>query len=254
MIDRRSIASAVTVLALSMTACGGGDGDDAGGTSATTADPSADPSADATVDAASTATSTAASAGDGPTATVSPDVPEEIRGELRPLDAVGDTLPQLGRAQPEADPAVGMAAPVLVGQDYDGNTVRVDAATDGPTMVVFLAHWCPHCNAEVPRINELRDAGRFPADLNIVAVSTAIDPGRPNFPPSAWVVEKDWTYPVIADNVDMGAQSFIGASVYGVDGFPFVTLIDADGNVAARWSGEREPDQVIDAIGRYLGL
>ena len=32
-------------------------------------------------------------------------------------------------------------------------------------MVVFLAHWCPHCNAEIPVLNEWRDSGEIPDGL-----------------------------------------------------------------------------------------
>ena len=48
------------------------------------------------------------------------------------------------------------------GYDYDGNETTIDPATDGPTMVVLLAHWCPHCNAEIPVLNEWRDSGEIP--------------------------------------------------------------------------------------------
>lgn len=245
MIRRSPLAGATVALVLVLAACGG---DEADGSAATTVD---DPTADAGV----VPETAAAPGGDAPNATISPDLPEEIRVETGALEVRGAALPGLGDATPAEDPAVGLPAPVLIGQDYDGNTVRVDAAVDGPTMVVFLAHWCPHCNNEIPRLNELRDEGAFPADLNIVAVSTALNPTQPNFPPSQWLVDKDWTFPVIADGIEVEVEPpFIGARVYGVDGFPFTTLIAADGTVAARWSGEREPAEVLDAIDQYLGL
>jgi cytochrome c biogenesis protein CcmG, thiol:disulfide interchange protein DsbE len=192
---------------------------------------------------------TGAATGDGPNATVAPNLPEELAGEVGPLEVIGSPLPPLGQGTTVADdPALGMVAPVLVGLDYDGSTVRVDAEENGPTMVVFVAHWCPHCNSEIPRINELRDAGSLPADLNVVAVSTAIDPTRPNFPASEWLDDLDWTYPAIADGVDMQAQRFIGTAAFGVDGFPFVTLIGADGTVAARWAGEHGTDELLELV------
>ena len=59
----------------------------------------------------------------------------------------------------------------------------------------------------------------------------------------------DWTYPVIADGVDMARQTFIAADAYGLDGFPFMTLIDADGKVLARWSGEsKSTDDLLKKI------
>lgn len=261
MTRRSPLAGAAVALVFVLAACGGGD-DEAAGSAATTVE---DPTADAGTAAATTvpaatevppATDAPTDApADAPNATIAADLPEEIRAETGALEVRGDVLPLLGAATPEQDPAVGMPAPVLVGQDYDGNTVRVDGAADGPTMVVFLAHWCPHCNNEIPRLNELRDEGAFPEGLNIVAVSTALNPSQPNFPPSQWLVDKDWTFPVIADGIEVDVEPpFIGARAYGVDGFPFTTLIGADGTVVARWSGEREPDEVLAALGQYLGL
>lgn len=192
--------------------------------------------------------------GDGPNATLSPELPDELKGEVGPVEVAGTALPRLGNAAIAADPALGQAAPTLIGEDFDGETVRVDAVSEGPTMVVFLAHWCPHCNNEVPRLNELRDAGRFPEGLNIVAVSTGISPGRPNFPPSEWIEDVGWTYPVIADGIDFERQVMIAADAYGVDAFPFTVLVDGDGTVAARWSGESEPDEIISRIESNLTL
>jgi cytochrome c biogenesis protein CcmG/thiol:disulfide interchange protein DsbE len=257
MTTRHRLVAALAALAVVVTACGGDDEDATGGAadpaSATSDDPTAVDNTPTTTTppAGGVGVATTADTGDesGPDATVSPDLPEEIAGEVGAMQVIGDPLPQWGAdTTTENDPARGMVAPVLVGQDFDGNPLRVDATAGGPTLVVFLAHWCPHCNNEVPRINELRDAGRFPADLNVVAVSTAIDPTRPNWPPSEWLVDLDWTYPAIADGVDMGAGEFIGTAAYGVGGFPFVTLVGADGTVKARWAGEHEPDEFLELV------
>jgi thiol-disulfide isomerase/thioredoxin len=106
----------------------------------------------------------AGSLADGGSATVSPDLPPELAGDVGGSRSTVRRSPPLGGAGIADDTACGMTAPILVGQDFDGETVRIDAASDGPTMVVFLAHWCPHCNAEVPRINQLRDEGRSRRD------------------------------------------------------------------------------------------
>lgn len=247
---RLRILSAVLLTAAALAACGGDESPDASAPVATE-DPSAD--APVTTEATSASPTTATPDGSEPVATVAPDLPAEYEGEVGPVAVSGTPLQPLGQGTAiDADPSLGAVAPNLVGMDYDGHVVKVEPGSDGPMMVVFLAHWCPHCNAEVPRINELRDAGRFPADLKIVAVSTAVAPGRPNFPPSEWVQDVDWTYPVIADGVDMQRQTFIAADAYGVDGFPFVALVGADGTIAARWSGESEPDEIISRIEQYL--
>ncbi len=255
--QRRGGALLAGLAVLALASCGSDEPD--GSTEPASTEPaSTEPASTepASTDPASTdpASTDGSSSGEiaGPVSTVSAELPEYLVGEIGALDVTGDPLPMFG-GDTASDPAIGMAAPVLVGADFAGNPVRVDAATDGPTMLVFLAHWCPHCNAEVPVLNELRDAGSFPDDLDIVAVSTAVSPDRPNFPPSEWINDVGWTYPVIVDGVDMAAGTFIGPTAYGLDGFPFTVLIDADGNVAARWSGESTTDQITGNIATYLG-
>lgn len=195
---------------------------------------------------------------EGPVSTLSSEIPEEYLVGIGPVDVTGDHLavyPEQGVPPGGLDPAVGMMAPTLVGLDIDGDPIRIDPATDGPTMLVFLAHWCSHCNNEVPRLNELRDAGRFPEDLNIVGVLTGSSPQAPNWPPTEWIDETmGWTYPTLLDGIDLETESFIAYDAYGVGGFPFTVLVGEDGAVATRWSGEREPDEVIDAISASLGL
>lgn len=189
--------------------------------------------------------------GPAPEATVPDIVPENYATWIGPIDVIGEPLPPL-EADIEADSARGLTAPTLVGLGFDGKPVRVDAAANGPTMVVFLAHWCPHCNAEVPRLIELRDTGRFPEELDIIAVATASDPQRPNFPPGEWLADEDWTWPAMMDGVD-GNGAWTAAGAYGVSSFPFVVLLDAEGKVAARWSGESQPDEIVARIDEYLG-
>ena len=143
----------------------------------------------------------------------------------------GTPLPQ---GEGSSDPAIGTAAPALAGFDYAGQAVDIAPGTDGPMMVVFLAHWCPHCNAEVPVLLDWEASGDIPAALQVVGVSTAVSADRPNFPPGQWLDDKGWDWPVIADDVEQTA-----AQAYGVTGYPFLTFIDADGNVVGRTSGEQ---------------
>jgi thiol-disulfide isomerase/thioredoxin len=185
---------------------------------------------------------------DGPDATISPDLPDAFVGLVGPVEVIGDELPLLATQDFTADPAVGTPAPVVVGLGYDGETVRIDAEAAGPTMVIFLAHWCPHCNAEIPVLQSLRDDDRIPDEVNVVGVSTSVKPGEPNFPPDQWLDDKGWTWAALADGVDMEKQTFIAANAFGVTGFPFTVLIDANGNVAARWSAGRPPSEIASLV------
>jgi thiol-disulfide isomerase/thioredoxin len=163
--------------------------------------------------------------GDGPAATNFDTAKATITGN--PLAAPGTGT----------DPAVGQEAPVLSGQDLGGH--KVTAPADGkPTVVLFLAHWCPHCRREVPKIQDYVEAGGVPKGAELVAVSTAMNPSRPNFPPSEWLGREDWTSPVLADADDAGAEA------YGLPAFPYWVAIDADRRVVVRATGELSDDQI----------
>ena len=164
--------------------------------------------------------------------------------ENRPVEVAGDPLPSLDSVV-DNDAAIGTPMPVAEGATFDGNPVTVGGATDGPTMYVFLAHWCPHCNDEIPELVELNNRDGLPADMNVVAISTAVDNTAPNYPPSEWIIEKDWPaeWPVMADSVE--STSFV---VNGGSGFPYLMIADADGNVLARASGTKSAEELATWI------
>ena len=121
----------------------------------------------------------------------------------------------------------------LSGQDYAGNDVEVVPGEDGPLMLVFLAHWCPHCNAEIPVLQEWEASGAIPEDLSIVGISTGVRPEAENYPPDEWLARMGWAWPVIAD--DDGTL----AELYGVQSFPYIVFIDEDGEIIGSTTGEQ---------------
>jgi len=165
--------------------------------------------------------------------TVSTDGGSSSAAETQPVTVIGDPLPQF-TGPPDA--AVGTKAPVLQGFSFDGTPITIDAAADNkPVMVVFLAHWCPHCNREMPRLIQWKQSGAVPADLQVIGVATAADPNRDNYPPSSWFRNMGWPWPVLVDDVTQDA-----AVAYGLSGYPFFAIVGADGLVKVRVSGEVE--------------
>lgn len=153
----------------------------------------------------------------------------QISGEdLPPLPDTGGFL-----APPGEDPAVGLEVPTLTGESFDESEVVIGGADGTPKLVVFLAHWCPHCQSEVPQIQDWIDSGDVPEGLEIYAVATGVDPSQPNFPPSKWLASEGWLPEVLLDD---DAQS--AAASWGLTGFPYFVFVDADGNVWQRGSGE----------------
>jgi thiol-disulfide isomerase/thioredoxin len=158
------------------------------------------------------------------------------------VTASGDPLPQFNGSAD--DPAVGMTLPTLEGNDQNGDPMTI-GASGHPTMIMFVAHWCPHCQREVPVVQQWVDDGRLPQGVDLVSVSTAIDPNRPNYPPEAWLADEGWTAPVLVDSDNTAAQA-VGLSAY-----PFFVATDGDGTVVLRTSGELTTDQ-LDTIATTL--
>lgn len=153
-------------------------------------------------------------------------------GEAQPVTVVGEALADLPKSG--GDPAVGMPAPTLEGFGFDGSALNIVPGADGkPIMIAFLAHWCPHCNYQLPQLVEWIDSGRVPDGLQIYAVATSMRRTGANFPPSSWFENNNWDGLVLADSTSMDA-----AVAYGLTGLPFMVVLDGDGNVAKRFSGE----------------
>ncbi len=153
----------------------------------------------------------------------------------------GDPLP--GTDQPgiiddaAVDPALGSTAPTLSGTNFNGQAVTI--APDGRAKVVyFLAHWCPHCRAEVELIEQLVADGELPPEVDLYAVSIAVRSDADNFPPSEWLDNFPGT--VMRDSAENE-----GAVASGVSGIPYALYLDGDHVLLSRSVGSLERQQVL---------
>ncbi len=163
--------------------------------------------------------------------------PVELDGNiLLPMSGSGVS------ADPAADAAIGQPLPTITGTGFDDSEIVI--GDDGRAKVIyFLAHWCPHCQAEVPRLVELIDSGGQPEGLDVYGISTSVDATRGGaYPPAAWFDREGFDVPVIRDSPSNDAFNFFGGG-----GFPYAIYVDADNNIVARSSGELEPS-VIQSI------
>jgi cytochrome c biogenesis protein CcmG, thiol:disulfide interchange protein DsbE len=158
----------------------------------------------------------------------------------QPVGVTGQQLPALADAA--ADPAVGQAIPELSGVGLDGQPLTIGPG-DGPMAIVILAHWCPHCQAELPALADYIAQGGVPDGVFIVGVSTAIDAVRPNYPPSAWFEREGWTQPTLVDDAANTALAALG-----VNSFPGFVFVAADGTVMQRLTGEIGVDQFAQIL------
>ena len=156
------------------------------------------------------------------------------------VEVGGQTLPPL----PDGgdDPALGMPAPTLQGVDPSGDPAAVEY--EQPTLIAFLAHWCPHCQAELPELVALAEEGTLDG-IDAVVVLTGTDEARPNHPPGPWLDREGWTGRVVLD--DEGGPA---ASAFGLTSYPYLVLVDADGQVVDRNAGELGLEGLGDFVGQ----
>jgi thiol-disulfide isomerase/thioredoxin len=145
------------------------------------------------------------------------------------------------------DPAIGCETPHVVGQTFDGKPLDLTRSGQ-PTVLVFFAHWCPHCNREVPKlVSWLEDHGA-PSGVRIVGVATGSSKQAPNFPPKSWLKKLGWKQPTVADDEHGTAGAALGLTAY-----PYFVFLRADGSVFLRQEGEWDIDQFaakVDELGR----
>ena len=162
--------------------------------------------------------------------------------EVQPVTVSGEPLtPFPGNGAD--DPSIGATAPVIDGKSFDGTPESVGGAIGRPSLVVFVAHWCPHCRAEVPRLVEWRADGTIPEDIDLVAVSTGVQSDLPNYPPSAWLEQEGWPGRVMTDDADGTAAGY-----YGLPSYPYFVALDAQGRVVTRATGELDQQAIEDVV------
>jgi thiol-disulfide isomerase/thioredoxin len=153
----------------------------------------------------------------------------------------GEALGEFGEGP---DGAVGQRAPTLSGTSIDGEQMTIEPGDGTPKAIAFLAHWCPHCQREVPTVVSWAENGGVPEGVEVLGVATSIDRNRPNFPPHDWFENENWTFPTLVDG-DEAARN-----AYGLTTYPYWVLVDGEGNVVERWAGETTPDQLDQRIGQ----
>ena len=170
--------------------------------------------------------------------------------EFSDITVTGEALPAFDSVSTATDTAIGLPAPVVSGKGFTGTEITTDGAGT-PTLLVFLAHWCPHCQREVPLLVQWEKDGKTPTGVDVIAVATGTDPANPNFPPSEWLAREEFPalWPVIADSADKKA-----ANAFGLSGYPYFVLIDAQGNVFKRLSGEIPMDELTAIIDQMIGV
>ncbi len=130
------------------------------------------------------------------------------------------------------DPAVGLPSPVITALDYADEPFTI-GEPGRAQVLVFLAHWCPVCDQELPTLRDIVTADGVPDGVDLVLVTTGLDPGRPNWPPKRWL--EDAGLGTVTTVRDDAGDPMMRA--FGLRAYPAWAVIDAEGTVVARRQG-----------------
>lgn len=173
---------------------------------------------------------------------------DQNRVAFQPATVTGDSLSQM----PENtviytdDPSIGSPIPHVVGKSFDGSKVEIKPGE--PMLIAVVAHWCAHCQDEVPRIVGWQQDGSISKKVKIIGIATAADESRGNFPPASWLEAENWTNETLVDTPKEAVMQAFGAT-----GFPTLIAVTADGTVALRGSTELDLQQVQQLVDAALG-
>jgi thiol-disulfide isomerase/thioredoxin len=142
---------------------------------------------------------------------------------------------------PLAAPAIGAAAPDFSAKASDGSTITKASITGKPTLMVFFASWCPHCQAEAPKLKALAEAN---PDVNLVFLGVGYQDTQKNI----WAFQSKFSLPV--PTYDDGGKA---ASVYGITSYPTLVSVDKSGIIRDRDTGEVTPDRLNSLVAKAKG-
>jgi thiol-disulfide isomerase/thioredoxin len=135
--------------------------------------------------------------------------------------------------QTKQDTFRGMNSPVIEYKIPEEN-IYVTYPENTPTIFLFVAHWCPFCQEELPEVvNWIENNDVLAKGVNVVLIVTDINPNKANYPPDSWLYNERWKYPVIYDD----DQSTL-AEYFGVSYFPSWVFTETNGEIAFTHAGK----------------
>lgn len=124
--------------------------------------------------------------------------------------------------QAEGKPAPRILIPKLDGSVFDSEIINEKHGEKKGLVLVFWATWCPPCEVELKRINNLIQQGEVPAD-SVIAISIQEDPNLV----ARVVKDRDYKFQIAVSSETTLARQF------KVAGTPTIIFIDPEKKI--RW-------------------
>ena len=115
----------------------------------------------------------------------------------------------------------------------DGSPTTLGEAGPGLTLLNLWATWCAPCRAEMPHLDELREARGAPGEDGFDVIALNVD--TPNADPMAFLAEIDVDLPLYRDPTLQTFANLREAEL--AVGLPVTALIDREGCVLAAMNG-----------------
>ncbi len=139
-------------------------------------------------------------------------------------------------------PAVGAAIPDFTVKSQEGKTLTKADVIGKPTLMVFFASWCPHCQAEAPRIRQIAQAN---PDLNVVMIGVGDRESQSDI--YGFQGKYSLPFPTYADPAaPLGAA----AAAWGIQSYPSLFAVDKNGIVRDVNSGEVDPSRLQQMVAK----
>lgn len=156
-------------------------------------------------------------------------------------------LPPFEQGQP--DGALGVVLGDVAGIEYYTDTEMTVDPTDGTARAWLIwAHWCPHCQRELPPLSDwyVENADLYP-NVELLSITSSIDPTRGN-PLEPYLDDLQLPFPTIMDpDLDLAEQ-------FGLSAYPFWVFTAGDGTTLLRVAGYLEVEQVAEIFGQLEAL
>jgi len=142
--------------------------------------------------------------------------------------------------------AANIIIPDIEGISISGEPFKIQ--NDGrKKIILFLAHWCPHCQVEVEVFESWIKTRGVPEDFDIYGIATANNPSQEKYPPETWLKEGNWEFPTIIDT-----DSDNIAKIFGVTSFPYWVLVDSENKILTRLTGTFKEEDIDVIVSKML--
>lgn len=126
------------------------------------------------------------------------------------------------------------------GQAKTGQLISFSKETiQKPTLLVFWAPWCPHCQKELPILEQIWQDPKTKEKINIIAVRVFYKSSKPTI-----INDDDFSFPIILAGQAIGEE-------YNISAVPTLIFVDKDFKIRERTEGALSKEELIRKI-NYL--